>query len=100
MTSLRKDIGIDISSINRSIKHNKLYLGTFNITINEHKDATISTMSIDELKNFLDTKREKIYTSNRPVYVYNHDLIVLYYKTSTTGELSRDLGINVNKGDS
>lgn len=69
MSSLRKDLGIDSSSIERSMDNNKLYLGTFRITTNEYSDATISNMGLNELNDFINIKREQKLTTNRPVYI-------------------------------
>jgi hypothetical protein len=101
MSTLRKDLGIDGSIVNKSIKNNSLYLNTFRISNDKSKISYCfeSKMGINELRALLKIKREQNQTNNNPVYIYNGDLTVLYYKTNTTGELSKDLGINFNDGD-
>jgi hypothetical protein len=98
--SLQKNLKIDSTSVNRSKATNKLYLNIFRISKEHHQGAAISDMSLDQLNSLLDEKRKLKTTSNRPVYVYNKDLTILYYKVTSTSLLSRDLGINVRKGDS
>lgn len=77
-------------------------MNTFRISNGESKISYCSElmMDINELRALLKIKREQNQTNNRPVYIYNKDLTILYYKRNTTGELSKDLGINFNSGDS
>ena len=98
--TLRKDLKIDNTSLNRSATTNKLYLNSFRISKQEYKGSVISNLSLSKLNTLLDEKRKLRITSNRPVYIYNKDLTILYYKVGSTSLLSKDLGINIRKGDS
>lgn len=96
-TSLQKSLKIYNTSVNRSVVANKLYLNTFQISEKKYKGVGVSDMNLGQLNS---EKRKLRTTTNRPVYIYNKDLTILYYEVASSGLLSSLLNINVRKGDS
>lgn len=57
-------------------------------------------MNLGQLNTLLSEKIKLTTTTDRPVYIYNKDLTILYYEVASSGLLSSLLNINVRNGDS
>lgn len=97
INALIRETGIHYSNVNKCIKNNELYLGTFRISLDFITSATKTNLSLEELNDFISQKRTDILKLNNnalPLFIYNTDFSVLYYSNISINAAVKDLNIH------